>query len=190
MTREAWLTEAVRHLTEDFKGLGHDVPEVRVSMGWPHGGRPSTIGQCFPGAMASDGIGHIFISPMLSEPAHILAVLLHELVHAVNHVDGNSGHGKEFAAIAKPLGLTGKMTATVAGEHLQTKLEELAIILGEFPHAALTPSASSAGSTRSGKLVKVVCAEGDDFVVSMAKTRLANYGAPICPCHNTEMVKS
>jgi len=186
MNREEWLNAAVKSLSENFKAEGHDLPEVKVSMGWPHGGKASTIGQCWHGNAATDGIGQIFISPILEDTTQILAVLLHELVHAVNHAAGDSGHGKPFAAIAKPLGLVGKMTSTTAGDHLAKELAELAIILGEFPHSALNP-AIAAGPSRSGKTFKLVCAAGDDFKVSMAKSRFLAVGAPICPCHNEPM---
>lgn len=136
--------------------------------------------------MAKDQVAQVFISPVLDEPVRILDVLVHELVHAVNHAAGDHGHGKVFSAIAKPLGLTGKMTATVAGPELTETLKAIAETLGPFPHAALTPAAR-AGKSRSGKSIKLECAAGEDFVVSISKSRLDLHGAPKCPCHDEVM---
>ncbi|WIC89471.1 SprT-like protease [Microbacterium phage BAjuniper] len=180
-TREAWLRAAVAELSVLFQREGYDVPDVHVSIGWPHGGRSSTIGQCFPGAASADKVGHVFISPILSDPVRILDVLAHELVHAINHAAGEGGHGKCFKVIAVKIGLTGKMTETVAGEALKAELAEMAEALGAFPHAALSPAANK-GKSRSGRSVKLVCASGEDFQVSISKARLAAYGAPKCPC--------
>lgn len=185
--REAWLTQAVDALSPLFAEQGHTVPQVRVAVGWPHGGRPNTIGQCWPGVTAADGVGQIFISPVLSDATKVLAVLVHELVHAVNHMNHETGHGKEFSRIAKPLGLEGRMTATTAGEALQARLERIAEELGEFPHAALSRRPKDA--TRSGKTIKVACPVNDDFFVSMSRARINDYGYPLCPCHGDEMVE-
>ncbi|AUG84842.1 SprT-like protease [Microbacterium phage Dismas] len=184
-TRESWLTEAVTELRALFEREGYEVPEVHVSVGWPHGGRASTIGQCFAGSASEDGVGHVFISPVLKDPVRVLDVLLHELVHAVNHANDETGHGKPFKTIAVKLGLTGKMTATVAGEALKAELTEVAARLGDFPHAALTPQAK--GKSRSGKSIKLQCASGEDYVVSISKARLEAYGAPKCPCCDDTM---
>src|SRR5690606_7282 len=186
MTRELWLTQAVAELTTLFEAEGFEVPAVRVSIGWPHGGRKTTIGQCFPGTLAADGVGQVFISPVLDDPVRILDVLLHELVHAINHAEGKSGHGKDFKTIAVKMGLTGKMTATVASEELTATLTTIAKGLGDFPHASLGP-APAAAKSRSGKTIKLACPAGEDFVVSISKSRLEMYGTPKCPCHDEAM---
>jgi len=183
--REAWLKQAVAELAVIFQREGYDVPDVHVSIGWPHGGRASTIGQCFAGSASADGVGHVFISPVLSDPVRILDVLTHELVHAINHAAGDTGHGKPFKTIAVKVGLTGKMTETVAGEALRVELAALAEALGAFPHAALSPQAKT--KSRSGKSIKLQCASGEDYVVSISKARLEAYGAPKCPCCDDTM---
>lgn len=184
-TREAWLRAAVAELSVIFQREGFDVPDVHVSIGWPHGGRSNTIGQCFPGAASADQIGHVFISPILSDPIRILDVLTHELVHAINHAAGDTGHGKCFKVIAVKVGLTGKMTETVAGEALKAELAQVAETLGAFPHAALSPVANK--KSRSGRSVKLQCVAGEDYQVSISKARLAAYGAPKCPCCDETM---
>ncbi|AYN57022.1 SprT-like protease [Microbacterium phage Vitas] len=186
-TREAWLHAAVAELNVLFQREGYDVPDVKVSVGWPHGGRKNTIGQCFPGGLAGDGIGQVFISPILDDAVRILDVLLHELVHAINHTKGENGHGKPFSTIAKKVGLTGKMTATVASDELKVELEAIAQSLGTFPHSALGSPVAGSTKSRSGKSIKLACAHGEDFVVSISKARLESFGAPQCPCHDDSM---
>lgn len=188
MTRELWLNQAANIIAQDkFAGLGHEVPKVHISVGFPKGGRSNTIGQCWAPTASADGSGHIFISPVLSDTIQILGVLVHEMVHAVNHSQGDSGHGKPFSSIAKPLGLEGKMTATVVGpalaEYLNTVVDRLG---GPFPHAALSP-VEKTGKSRSGKVIKLACVAGEDYVVSISKARLELWGPPTCPCHGETM---
>ena len=52
-------------------------------------------------------INYIFISPSLDDPVEVLDTLVHELAHAVD--DCEHKHGKEFAEIAKLVGLEGDM---------------------------------------------------------------------------------
>lgn len=190
-TRESWLTAAVELLSNDlFAPHGFTVPTVRVSVGWPHRGQASTIGQCFPGHMAADKVGQIFISPKLGDDLRVLDVLAHEMVHAINHAEGKNGHGKDFSVIAKKIGLTGKMTATVAGDDLQVALAVISAQLGPYPHSALIASNAPQGPSRSGKAIKLECSNGDDYIVSISKSRLENLGAPKCPCHDLEMVEA
>lgn len=55
-TRENWLNRAVEALrVHVFTPQGEHVPPVRVSVGWPKGGRGNkTIGQCWASAAAED----------------------------------------------------------------------------------------------------------------------------------------
>ncbi len=192
-TREAWLLGAIEALRPLFAEIEVEVPAVRVSVGWPGGrGKKGTvIGQCWPGLASEDGMGQIFISPILNDPARILDVLAHELIHAVNHAAGQNGHGADFARIAKPLGLTGKMTATVASEDLAARLAEIAEVLGAFPHAAMvgTLQGGAEGPKKQGtRMLKVECAQGLGYKVRMTRSWIEEVGFPICPCHGEEMV--
>jgi hypothetical protein len=187
-TREAWLVAAIAALAPMFTELGHDVPAVRVSVGFPggRGNRASVIGQCWHGTAAEDGVGQIFVSHVLGDAVRVLDVLAHEMVHAVNHAAGETGHGRPFAKIAKALGLEGKMTATVAGEALKAKLGEIAAEMGEYPHAALTTAVASVKKQGTRQL-KVECPSGSGYKVRMTRQWLDEVGAPICPCHNETM---
>lgn len=183
--REAWLMDATRELAGIIAVHGVTVPDVRVSVGFPKGGtrgNHKAIGQCWSGACATDGVPQVFIHPELVESARVLDVLLHEVIHAA--VGTKHGHRGEFARVAKAAGLEGKMTATVAGHALRTRLLEMVERLGEYPHAAL--DASKAGRKQSTRMLKCECAECGYTVRTTAKW-LDTMGGPLCPCSGLEM---
>ncbi|AWY04889.1 SprT-like protease [Microbacterium phage Floof] len=185
-TREEWLAAAVEALRPYFAEHGADIPAVRVSVGWPKGrsGNNQAIGQAWAKEAAADGVAQVFISPVLADAVEVLAVLVHELVHVWD--ENASGHKGPFAKLAKALGLEGKMTATVAGDALKDKLALIVLELGDYPHAALTPSLS--GVKKQGtRMLKVECAEGSGYLVRMTKKWLDEFGAPKCPCHEQVM---
>jgi hypothetical protein len=178
-TREAWLMAAVKHLTESLFRK-YTVPEIRVSVGWPKAARDKTIGQCFVSETAEDKSSNIFISPALDDPLEVLATLTHEMVHAVD--DCKSGHGKGFAVIARDVGLTGKMTATVATEELKYEyLVPLSEELGEFPHAKMTLTKKV---TQATYMLKIVSPVEPDFFLRMTQKKLDDFGFPRDPWGN------
>lgn len=190
-TREEWLVAAVAALTPLFEELGEEVPAVRVSVGWPggNGRKNSVIGQCWATGASADKVAQLFISPVLDDAVRVLDVLAHELVHAVD--DCQSGHKGRFAKIAKGLGLTGKMTATVAGDDLKVKLEGIVEELGEYPHAALASAQGADGPKKqTTRMMKVECVEGSGYKARMTRQWLEEFGAPICPCHEERMIEA
>lgn len=140
MTREEWLHRAIDLLRPRFKEIGFPIPEkIHVSVGFGYGAKRESatiLGQCWPRGLSEDGVNHIFISPEMNEAARVLDVLVHELVHAAD--DCKSGHKGPFAVHAKKLGLTGAMTATVAGRDLAEAMRELAREIGPYSHARLS----------------------------------------------------
>lgn len=180
LTREQWLTEAVKSITEGvlFK---HTVPETRVSVGWPGGRGPkrNTIGQCWPGDAANDNVSQIFISPVLEDPIEVLETLAHEVIHAIIQKTGRSGHGADFGAIAREIGLEGKLTATHAGDELRAKLEKVAEDLGVYPHSAIKQSEKQ--KTQKTFMLKVVSRTEPDYFVRMTRTKIEEYGLPLDP---------
>jgi hypothetical protein len=192
-TREEWLVAAVEALAPLFSALADEkLPAVRVSVGWPggNGRKNAVIGQCWSTKVAADNVSQLFISPVLDDAVRVLDVLAHELIHAID--DCESGHKGRFAKIAKALGLTGKMTATVAGPELKAQLEEIAAELGEYPHAALVnPGQGAEGPKKQGtRMLKAECAEGSGYKVRLTRQWLDEYGAPICPCHGEQMIEA
>lgn len=208
-TREAWLREAVEQLGHLFhEATGQALPPVQVSVGWPggRGDRSNVIGQCWHKDAARDGKHHIFISPVLDEAPRVLDVLAHELVHAL---DGNeSGHKGRFAQWAKAIGLTGRMTATVASDDLARDLARLvAWRLGAYPHGALgagrlvsgkpgepgTPEGPGKGGGRSHppqttRMLKATCGCDPDPYILRLTRKQAERGMPRCGLCSEVMV--
>lgn len=157
-TREEWLIQAVAMLSKIFEAQGFKVPPVRISVGWPGAksrkGLRQTIGQCWNSASAKDGVQQIFVSPLLDNPTDILAVIMHELVHAV---DGcKNAHKAPFKRIAVLVGMVGKMTTSTAGPTLLAVFPKVLEALGKYDHAALDPG-MTVGRVQTNKHLKITC---------------------------------
>lgn len=191
-TREQWLEAAVRRLSRLFKDINIEVPDVRVSVGWPSKGGLSntnpTIGQCWKGSVATDGVPQIFISPTLGEVTlNVLATLVHEMIHAYD--DCESGHKGEFARVARLIGLEGKLTATSvsADSDLGLRLQGVIKDLGEFPHAALVASEmQKQRKPQATRMLKIGPRECCGFIARTTAKWLDQEGFPQCP-HGVDM---
>lgn len=180
-TREQWLNRGVEILNaEVFAPHGKTANNVRVSVGWPSGrsGKNSAIGQCWPASLSEDQATEIFIAPSQDDPVRVLDILAHEMVHAI--VGCKHGHKAPFKKLAVAIGLTGKMTATVAGEELAAHLKKIADKIGKYPHAKLNTNAKTKQTTR---LLKIECPDCDN-VARQSRTAYENYGldCPVCRC--------
>jgi hypothetical protein len=178
-TREEWLLRAIDRMRSNlFARLEATVPPLKVSVGFPIGSRPTAknqiIGQYFNPKATVDGIGQIFVSPMIDDPMEALAIVAHELCHAVYPEDG---HGKKFGALARSIGLEGKLTQTYAGEDLKAVFAAIIKQLGEYPHAAINLEARKTQSTR---LIKVWC-QNCGYTVRTSEKWL-KLGTPTCVC--------
>lgn len=180
MNREAWLTELARaHLWPLLKNCGATIPaHWRVSVGFPKGSRGGksghAIGQCWPTAASADQHAEMFISPEL-EAMPAAATLLHELIHAATP---GARHGGQFKKLALAAGLTGRMTATVAGPLLVPKLEEMLRAMPPYPHGVLrVPAGQRVGP--GSRLLKVSCS-GCDYTIRAARSWL-EVAVPACP---------
>ena len=207
-TREAWLMEATEQIGEvlaEIAGPEVETPRVRVSVGFP-GGRSTAnvIGQCWHKDAAADGHAHIFIHPALDDAPRVLDVLAHELVHAFD--ENQSGHKGRFAQWAKALGLTGRMTATVASDDLADSLRALVRDrLGAYPHGALGggrivsgkpgepgdpkgpegPGGGPSHPKQGTRMLKAECPcdEADPYILRLTRKQ-ADRGMPDCGlCH-------
>lgn len=133
-TREEWLHRAIRILRPRYEAVSMPLPEkLHVSVGFAS--KMQRIGECWARRMSADGVNHIFISPELHKASEVLGTLVHELIHAAD--DCANGHKGPFKKAALALGLTGKMTATVAGKELAAELDKLAAEIGPYPHGVL-----------------------------------------------------
>ncbi len=209
--RETWLLAAIEQMRPIFAEVGETIPAVKVSVGWPGGSssrKNSVIGQCWHKNAAADEIAQIFVSPVLDDASRVLDVLAHELVHAID--ENESGHKGNFARIAKGIGLEGKMTATVAGEALKARLDEIVAEIGSYPHARLVapgerpatpipgpgwrvPGPADGPKKQGTRMLKVVCATPENteevYVVRMTRKWLDTLGTPLCPCHREPMLE-
>ncbi len=126
--RIAWLEQAYQLLRSEL--LPETPVRITIVFGFPSRGsrdsRNKRIGeyahqfmQGFPELPENSGL--ISLHPTIfNDPSRVLEVLLHEMIHAACP---NDGHRGAFPRIAKRVGLTGRMTATVAGPELKTKLD-------------------------------------------------------------------
>lgn len=176
-TREAWLDAAVVALKPMFAEIARTVPEVvRISTGWSRGAKKNSVGWCWRSDVADDKSSNIFISPTLADPITILAVILHELCHAVD--DCKSAHGGDFRKMWGQHGFVGKPTASTPGDPLRARLTELLDQLGAYPHAALNPGMQvKTQGTRMLKLVAGCCG----YTVRTSQ-KWIDEGLPSCPC--------
>ena len=161
LDREQWLTEAAHLILEEklapVVNDKHPMPAFRVSVGFTGARTSKAIASCFVRAASKDNVNEIFVTPELDDSLEILGAVTHELIHAYD--DCASGHRNFFAAIARGVGLEGKLTATVAGPELAEYLQTLIDLLGPIPHAALQLSkAKKKGGTR---MIKVECSACD-----------------------------
>lgn len=175
-TREQYLNAATDVLRSGlFASFQATVPPVKVSVGFPGGGSArKRIGEHWSPKSSADGIGQVFISPVLGDSLRVLDVLTHELVHACTP---GAGHGKAFSQLAKRIGLEGKPTATVAGPQLTARLNDIINDLGPYPHAELRLTDRKKQTTR---LIKCSCPCG--YTVRTTRTWIEACGAPLCPC--------
>ena len=179
--REAWLQAAVAKLAPIFKAIGHEVPPVKTSIGFPSGGiRSNAIGQCWARGGAKDQLNHIFISPTLGSAYEAIDTLAHELIHAVD--DCVHKHGKEFKAIALAIGMKGPMRSASAAEKLKPKLEAILKELPPYPHGKLNAPATRVQSSPPPKACCDICG----YKVTVPK-RFLHIGPPICPGDKVQM---
>ena len=180
INREAWLDAAVEGLRPIFEAQGEELPEVRVSVGFPGGsGRKSNvIGQCWSTSTATDGVSQVFISPVLDDAGTVLATLTHELVHALD--DCANGHKGRFIKVSKTVGLVKPWTATTASPELAADLDVIAKRLGEYPHARLT---GLTPITKQGtRMLKVQCPDPECGYTVRTTRKWLEVGIPTCPC--------
>lgn len=206
-TRESWLMEAVDHVTELFaqtkeEGEPVQVPPVRISCGFPAGNVRKTIGQCWEAKASEDGVHHVFVSPVLSDPVQIIGVIIHELCHAID--DCQSGHVGRFRKLAEQMGLEGKMTATHVGAGLEDLLKPIVQTLGEYPHSKLDLGMSPVKKQKA-RMLKASCKEvidvardgdfegydaraGETCGYNIRTTqKWLDVAVPTCPIHGEEL---
>ena len=155
---EVWLDKLSARLNPLFKESGNTIPEdVKLHCGWTSKGsgrasaKHQVLGECFSRSCSATGVNEIFISPVRADSLRVADVLVHELCHAID--DCQDGHGAKFRSIATGVGLTGKMTATVASPELEAKLKEIIADIGEYPQSEL----KAPEKKQSTRMLKMIC---------------------------------
>lgn len=186
ITRQQWLARVTDELRARFNTVGYTVPaEVRASIGFASTGlRSRRIGECWASEASSDAHAEIFLVPTLADPAAIVATLAHELVHATVGIKAN--HGPVFRKCAVAIGLTGKMTATVAGDEFKRYIAEMLVRVGEYPAGNLN-AMTNGQKKQTTRLLKAVC-EDCGYTVRVTRKWVEDAGAPHCPGHGAMSV--
>jgi hypothetical protein len=191
-TREQWLNDFANAARPKFKEVGAELPKaIRMSIGFPSKGiRAKTIGECWASDTSTDKHAEIFIRPSLQASASRIAdVLTHELIHAA--LGHEEGHGKQFKRVATALGLTGKMTATVAGPEWYEWAKPILKQIGKFPGAELTGAIAGGKKKQTTRMLKCEC-DGCGFIFRTTRKNIEAAEALVCPafgCDGMVMVQ-
>lgn len=190
-TREGWLRAATDALRPYFAENGYPLPEkIRHSIGFPSTGKHGKRrGELWHSVTSADETYELFIRADMDDPAEVLGVLVHELVHSVLPLD--AGHGKLYKEAAAKLGLTGPMRHAMPNPLLADKLKAIADDLGPLPHAMLYLERGRDGSAlvagpkkQKARLLKAECTgDGCGFNVRIVAKWVAEVGPPHCPKH-------
>jgi hypothetical protein len=183
MNREDWLRAAIVEMAPLIQTMtGHAVPAaVRVSCALPSTfTRSGTLGEYWPPKASADEHHEIMVSPTLADPAEVLPVLLHEVLHAAVAPT----HTAAYAQACTDLGLephgpdTDPWNRTRPGKYFQATWAPVLAMMGEYPHA---PLLAGVNKVKQGtRMLKCVCPScGWTF---RATTKWVDKGLPTCAC--------
>ncbi len=195
VTREKWLENAIEKFRPLFIKHKKEIPPYKVSCGFPSKGPLKNLGECWPEDATTDGVRHIFISPINKDAIETLGTLLHELIHVV--VGPEFQHGPEFKELAYAIGLEGKARTCGPGYTLFPLIEQIVDELGPYPNPTIKLKEKSLEQkARSKKSFKLFCEKKrncekscllleksieTDYTVTATKKNL-KLGMPSCPC--------
>jgi len=177
--RQEWVEKALVRLRSHFNDCGYTVPNnIRVTIGWPKGGR-KRIGECFFTEASNDKHFEIFISPELGKGSqhanqYVMEVMAHEICHTIAGYE--AAHKKPFKIIATAIGLEGKMTATEPGPAMLKLIADFETVNGPYPAGALSRSMLKKKKTY---MIKCECQECGYICYTTEKW--LKVGDPVCP---------
>jgi len=179
LNREAYLNYITdSYIRPHFTRAGYTIPD-NVRMSCSLTSRKKHIGECWSSIASEDNTFEIFIAPKIADSNEVIAILIHELIHAT--VGLQAGHGKEFKQCALSVGLQGKMTSTTASPDLEDQINIWIAESGNYPHAPLTQSNIKKQSTRQLKCACSAC--GYQVYTSKKWIEIA---LPVCPDSDCE----
>ncbi len=175
-TREAWLQDAAAELSPLITAASNCTPpkNLRVACGFPSTFRRSgALGETFAPKDSADGATEILISPTLSDPGEVLAVLARQLMLTV-------ASGAALSRAFASAGITPGKPNAVPAIALCPTIPDLAASLGDYPHAELSLADRPKAPTR---LLKGLCPScGYTIRLSL---KWAQQGMPTCHCGDT-----
>lgn len=181
INREQWLNKLATIMNREL--FNNSTPKYRVTCGFPSkGGLASTnkvIGQCFPDSVSGDSTHEMIISMTIDNDIEVAATLAHEMIHATVGLD--KGHLKPFRDLALQVGLTGKMTATKAGDKFINFVSPYLKVIGKYPHSKIKYKNDKKQTTRLIKCECKICG----YIVRVTRTWLDKEGSPHCPLHGS-----
>lgn len=184
MNREQWLTEAaIKMEAALFAPINKQMPaKWRVACSWPSSrangkNKSGTVGQCFDPSISSDAYTEMIVTMSEDDPVEVLAILAHEMVHAVEGIA--AGHGPKFRQTALAIGLTGKMTATDPGDDFKRDIKPILKALGDYPHGAVDINKNRKKQTT--RMIKLECVDCG-FIARASRSAIEQAGLPTCGC--------
>lgn len=135
LNREAWLHAGLDNAIRPFlANIGVHVPSVRIGVGnMFHGDKSTELGETKPRSHTHDNVPEITIRMTVTDPLKVLAVLLHESIHAA--LDSQK-HDAQFHGFAVRAGLLGNAKLEPTSE-VSTYLRNISEALGEYPAAPI-----------------------------------------------------
>ncbi len=184
IARELWLQAAVTKLRPRYAAHGKLPATIHAIVSWPRGSK-TAIGQFFGTTWVTNKKDtYIAVSPAVKEPVEVLAILVHELIHAL----GINGHGADFKKPAQALGLEGKMRATVAGADLIKDLTQVAKLLGPYPHVAMHDAKAPKKKAKTKNSIRCVSPADEKYACWLSPKQFEAHGAPKCPISGKPMI--
>lgn len=187
-SREDWLYSAKEKLDNLLeRQTGKRSPDCFISIGAAFKGdrKGKVLGNCY----TTDGKPHIFITARYGEKdtTNVLAVLLHELIHAA--CPGH-GHGGDFKKMAKACSFESPLTHLNLSFALERELKKIAEVLPKFPMVALRPlkgKPEGGKKKQSTRMLKTQCPLEDcGYIARVSRMWLDIAGPPVCPqCRKT-----
>jgi hypothetical protein len=186
VNREAWLSACVEQCRDLlFKPRDLWLPTaLRISAGLCPG---KAIGVCMDPECAADEGTEIFVDPKLTDAIEIIAVVVHELVHASVGLEWK--HKGKFVEVIRDLGLAGKPTATYIepGSELYHTANGIAVKLGPYPGVQLTRKPKE--QKKKHAWISYISANNPEYIVRANSNTVAEYGPPKDPDGNPMVPK-
>mgnify|MGYP003150222537 FL=1 len=174
-TREEWLQKSLKELKPIFNESGlttDNFDDVRISCGPIR--RSNAVGICHSRTMSEGKKIEILILQTVANSLMALDILVHEIVHAVDGINGcEHHHNNGFKRMARKVGLVvterGK-GHTSLGDDLNVKCMNIINKLGLYPHFSYS-TGSTNNKKQSTRMIKFECGKCG-IVARASKTSL------------------